>query len=322
MNQAIFSHSKYQLQPDYINTLSTQYEANFLSVDFQEQDEAAKTINNYLSNRTNGEINHVVSPADLSETTLLLTSSIQFEARWKVSGMFHKFHFNFQFSNMCCPTTLLQYPFDSEKTELRHFFCENGQSVRLIRDVPMMTQTNTFRKAYVRRLGATVVELPYGGSGDRDDRFSMLLIYPHAALNAIFRELRTFDIGSIFDESNENNYNEIDLTLPKFEIKSNLNVRWILEGMGVSDVFSSSNADLSRMFVNQTPRPYLSHVLHKARIQVDEAGSTVAAAVTVADFSSKSFAEEIIFNRPFGYLVIDHLTDSILFAGKVGNPLS
>lgn len=84
MNQAIFSHSKYQLQPDYVNTLATQYEANFLSVDFQEQDEAARTINNYLSNQTNGEIDHVVSPADLSETTLLLTSSIRFEARWKV----------------------------------------------------------------------------------------------------------------------------------------------------------------------------------------------------------------------------------------------
>lgn len=212
--------------------------------------------------------------------------------------------------------TVLQYPFDSEKTELRHFFRENGQ---LIGDVPMMTQTNVFRKVYVRQLSATVVELPYGS--DYSNRFAMLLIYPHAPLNAVFRKLRTFDIGSIFDESNENNYNEIDLTLPKFEIKSNLNVKWVLEGMGVSDVFSSTNADLSRIFVNQTPRPYLSHVLHKARIQVNEVG-TIAAAVTVAEFGFKSFAEEINFNRPFGYLITESSTNSILFAGKVRNPLS
>lgn len=92
VNQAMFTNSKYHLQPDYINTLVNKYEANFLPVDFQQQNEAAQTINNYVSNRTNGQVNRIVNPDDLSETTLMLTSSILFESQWRVS-IFHTIHF-------------------------------------------------------------------------------------------------------------------------------------------------------------------------------------------------------------------------------------
>lgn len=103
VNQAIVTHSKYHLQPDYINTLVNQYAAHFLSVDFQKQNEAAKTINDYLSERTNGQIPNTINPNDLSGTTLLLTSSILFKGQWKVSIIFDNLHFNpfFFFSNIC-----------------------------------------------------------------------------------------------------------------------------------------------------------------------------------------------------------------------------
>lgn len=187
----------------------------------------------------------------------------------------------------------------------------------------MMTQTKVLRQAYVRRLEATFVELPYGDSMT-DSRFSMLLIYPHASLSSVFRSLRTFNIAEIFKASPTNNddgeYNEIAITVPKFEINSNLNLKSMLERMGVRDVFNPADANLSKMFSNPTQPPYLSHVLHKARIQVNEHG-TIASAATVANFSFKSLPDEIIFNRPFGYLIVDQLTNSILFAGQVKNPL-
>lgn len=96
VNQAMFTDSKYQLQPEYVDTLVNQYEANFLSVDFQQQGETAQTINNYLSNRTNGQINSVVNPDDLTETTLVLTSMMHFEGKWKVSSSIEYVIFSFQ----------------------------------------------------------------------------------------------------------------------------------------------------------------------------------------------------------------------------------
>lgn len=193
----------------------------------------------------------------------------------------------------------------------------------------MMTQTtDRLRNVYIESLKSTIVELPYGDYDDDDDesltthRFSMLLIHPHARLSVVFRALRTFDIANIFNAfpNDENNFNEIILTLPKFEINSNFNAKIQLEQLGVTDVFNPNEADLSKMFSNRTQLPYLSHVLHKARIRVHEFG-TIAAAVTVGSFSYKSFADEIIFDRPFGFLITDQLTNSILFAGQVKNPL-
>lgn len=177
----------------------------------------------------------------------------------------------------------------------------------------MMRQRNEFRNVYIGYINATVVELPY------DNRFSMLLIYPHASLNTVFDALRTFDIVSIFKPPLSSDIG-MTITVPKFEINSKINVKSELEQMGVRDVFNPTDANLSKMFSNSTQRPYLSHVVHKARIQVNEAG-TIATAVTVANFEDKSLGDEITFNRPFGYLIIDQLTDSILFAGQVKNPL-
>lgn len=177
----------------------------------------------------------------------------------------------------------------------------------------MMIQKNEFRYVRSSRINATVVELPY------DNRFSMLLIYPHASLNTVFDALRTFDIVSIFKPSFQNDF-ELTIAVPKFEINSKINVKSELEEMGMRDVFNPNDANLSKMFSNSTQRPYLSHVVHQARIQVNETG-TIAAAVTAVNIFDKIASNVITFNRPFGYLIIDRLTDSILFAGQVKNPL-
>lgn len=192
----------------------------------------------------------------------------------------------------------------------------------------MMTQKIVLRQAYISRLDATVVELPYDDRSDSDsltgNRFSMLLIHPHASLNSVFRSLRTINISSIFDafptSDDDEMLTEIVLTVPKFEINLSLNLKPLLERMGVRDVFNPADANLSKMFSNPTPPPCLSHVLHKARILVNEHG-TVASSVTAVNFGYKSLAEEITFDRPFAYLIVDQLTNSILFAGQVKNPL-
>lgn len=99
VNQGIFTHSKYHVQANFVNKLTNEYEANFLSVNFQKPDEATKSINDYLSNRTNGRIKDVVNAGDLPEATLMLTSSTLFEGRWKVSIFFINYISVFILSN-------------------------------------------------------------------------------------------------------------------------------------------------------------------------------------------------------------------------------
>lgn len=84
VNQALFSDINRPLVNDYVNVLVSDYEADHLPVNFRIPSTAVKTVNDHISYRTQGRIQEVVKPEDLSEAQLLLTSSIFFKGLWKV----------------------------------------------------------------------------------------------------------------------------------------------------------------------------------------------------------------------------------------------
>lgn len=197
------------------------------------------------------------------------------------------------------------------------FYRENGD---FMAEVPMMFQRNTFPLAMINALDATIVELPYG----EQDRLCMLLIYPmrNTTLANVFHKLHSFDIEQIhyelhrYDNTEDFEETEVDLYLPKFSIDSDLELRTVLQYLGIVDIFSDK-ANLTRM---SSQKIYVSRVFHKAIIQVDEAG-TVAAAVTGGSLSFKQSPIEIVFNRPFGFFITDRITHTLLFAGQIRHPL-
>jgi serpin B len=94
-------------------------------------------------------------------------------------------------------------------------------------------------------------------------------------------------------------------------------------GMGVA--FTPGVADFSQM----TPEPaelYISQVLHKAVVEVNEEG-TEAAAVTAISIGVTSVEPEeerfrFVADRPFFFVIRDDLTGSVLFMGAVNDPIS
>lgn len=115
---------------------------------------------------------------------------------------------------------------------------------------------------------------------------------------------------------------EVTVELPKFklEYENRLNDELIKMGLGVA--FSSSEADFSRISDIST---YISYVLQKTFIDVNESG-TEAAAVTIIGIEVTSIGDgelqPISFdvNKPFVYLIKENVTGSICFMGKVGAP--
>lgn len=85
--------------------------------------------------------------------------------------------------------------------------------------------------------------------------------------------------------------------------------------MGITDVFDPTRANLSKINTNY----YISSVLHKTKIRVDEKG-TEAAAVTTSIFANKATPPKFQANRPFLYFIVDKPTRLILFAGVYKNP--
>lgn len=184
-----------------------------------------------------------------------------------------------------------------------------------------MTQLNNFAYATLDTINASFIELPYGDDG----RFSMILIYAHSTLTEVFKTLNQFDVAKIHSEIHRDDVDafgdanfQTSITLPRFSIDSDLELRTVLEYLGIVDIFDGTKASLSKM-TNQPS--HVSGVFHKAILEVNEIGTTAAAASS-AFLTFSSFPREFIFNRPFGFLITDRITHTLLFAGQVRHPLA
>jgi len=85
--------------------------------------------------------------------------------------------------------------------------------------------------------------------------------------------------------------------------------------MGIKDLFDQSRANLASINSNY----FVSSVLHKTKIRVDEKG-TEASAVTTSIFANKATPPKFHANRPFIYFIVDKSTRLILFAGAYQTP--
>jgi serpin B len=108
--------------------------------------------------------------------------------------------------------------------------------------------------------------------------------------------------------------------MPRFKTTSSFNLNEVLKSMGMTEAFSM-DADFSGMTGNK--ELYLSAVLHKAYVDVNEEG-TEAAAATAAVMTLKGRPPEkrVVFraDHPFVFIIRDNSTDSILFMGRVTDP--
>jgi serine protease inhibitor len=109
---------------------------------------------------------------------------------------------------------------------------------------------------------------------------------------------------------------DLDLRLPRFTLDYKEDLADALSRRGMAAAFQSG-ADFAPM---GSPGFYLGGVLHKTRLEVDEEGTTAAAATGVAVLASVPRVKTLVFNRPFALLLCDIQTNAVLFAGIVYEP--
>jgi len=109
--------------------------------------------------------------------------------------------------------------------------------------------------------------------------------------------------------------------MPKFKFDSNFSLKEVLAEMGMPDAFSPDDADFSGMAGSR--ELFISDVLHKAFVDVNEEGTEAAAATAVVVGITSAPQEpsvKVSIDRPFIFLIRDIETDTILFVGRVLNP--
>ena len=119
-------------------------------------------------------------------------------------------------------------------------------------------------------------------------------------------------LASPIDES-------VEIALPKFKAEFSDELSENLKALGMTDAFDGEKADFTALGTSDEGNIYISRVLHKTFIQVDEEG-TKAAAATAVEATTESAAlypHSVLLNRPFVYMIVDLETGLPFFLGAL-----
>jgi serpin B len=296
---AIWGQKDYTFLQDFLDILAENYGAGLRLLDFENAPEPSRiTINDWVSDQTEGRIKDLIPPGSISGITrLVLTNAIYFNAAW-------------------------QNAFQKEATSDGTFYLLDRNEIT----VPMMHQTEWFN--YTEGSDYQAVELPYDGN-----ELSMLVLLPKAGQFTAFED--SLDAGKVASVVQALDNKKVVLTMPKLEFTSSFNLNAALSDMGMPVAFVSPpepGLPCSTRYANFSGMIgkcdlYISDVIHKAFISVAETGTEAAAATAViigmATASPQMEPEQIVYmtiDHPFIFLIRDIQTGTILFVGRVMNP--
>jgi len=247
-------------------------------------DATRKEINGWIEDKTGGMLPDFL-PANLpEETAMALINAVYLKAEWRV-------------------------PFNEEATHAREFTLENGETV----EADFLSSRGN--RYYIDSDGAEGVMLPY-----RDSALGFVALRPKEGALKAFSSTLTAERLNGYIDSAENRL--LELKMPKFEVEFSAPLGDLLREMGLTDAFDPDLADFSAM--SEIDRLYISEVLQKVKVVVNEQG-TEAAAATMITMAEGAMIEppqpvELTLDTPFLYAIVDMESGVPLFIGCMDNP--
>jgi len=285
---SIWGQVGYDFLPAFLDVLAENYGAGLRLTDFmKDPDKSRVIINDWISDQTEDRIEDLIPEGKITPLTrLVLANAIYFKATWL-------------------------HQFDESRTRDREFNLLGGEQV----NVPMMSLSEPASLLYAQGKGYQAIELPYVGN-----QVAMTIIMPDAGkFEEIEASLHAARIEAILADMD---HKAVALRLPKFSFESSFSMAQTLAAMGMPDAVSIADADFSGM--DGTHDLYIENVFHKAFVAVDEAGTEAAAATAVVMSLKAAMPSgiELTIDHPFIFLIRDTVTGSVLFVGRVLNPVS
>ena len=123
--------------------------------------------------------------------------------------------------------------------------------------------------------------------------------------------------SGVFEQIKNGNDEPVMVTMPKFSAEYSTELSDVLKAMGMNDAFDMDQADFSGIADVNKGELYISRVIHKTAINVDEKGTKAGAATAVEMKTNGAFLNAVYLNRPFVYMIVDNQTCLPLFIGQV-----
>ncbi|MDG1894358.1 MAG: serpin family protein [Fuerstiella sp.] len=286
----LWGNEGYEFLPKFMAVTREKYAAELTRLDFGQTERARQTINDWVENQTEDKIAELLPAGALSpDTKLVLTNAVYFHGIWAD-------------------------PFKKDRTKEDTFHLTATDSIT----VPMMHRSDEFRYGAVDEL--QILELPYG-----DGSLSMVVLLPKQidGLSGLESRLTVQNLqrwmASVTYED------EVKVYLPKFRATSQFKMADPLKALGMESAFDPNAADFSGMTGGRDL--FISEVIHKAFVDVNEEGTEAAAATgiimqpTSAPFEEAKEPPVFRADHPFVFMIRDNRNGAIMFLGRITTPL-
>lgn len=277
---AIYTNRGYTLKSDFSKDMAAYYKANAKTLDFSLPD-AAKEMNGWTNKQTNGMIPEIVDTLNPHAVTYLL-NAVYFQAKWTKQ-------------------------FDAKKTQREDFTNANGAKVK----VEMMH--NKAEALYAYNDTYSTLWLPYGS----DTAWNMMVLLPREG-KTVDDVMATLTTANWKETLNNAQRTELDINMPKFTTNNTTELNELLKAMGIQRAFNRNYAQIPNMC--EKVNLFISKMLQKARIEVDEEGSKATAVNVTGTMETTALPMmlekgEFHADRPFVYLISENNSNAIFFVG-------
>jgi serpin B len=309
VSNALWVEQTFHLAVPFVDECRKNYNAAVLGVDFVNNSDAArKTINDSIAAQTHDKIKDLLAPNSVDRSTaLVLTDAIYFKGTWET-------------------------PFPKNATTDQPFHAPGGKDVT----VPLMKSPSGTMYGYSETDEAQILSLAYkaapatpaaGGAAAENaarlasNKLSMLIVLPRK-VDGLAEIEKQATAANIDKWAAGLRRQPVQVYLPRFTMTSEFELSKELKALGMTDAFARS-ADFSGISASADGKLFISSVIHKAFVDVNEEGTEAAAASAVTMVRSMAMPGnrvEFRADHPFLFLIRHEPTGSILFMGHVTNP--
>lgn len=283
---ALFPQKDYGFADAFLDICTTDFMADIYTLDYiNEPVDSTKRINDWGDEKTHGKIPKILNQPLDSSTRLVLANALYFLGDWVT-------------------------PFEANHTYDDTFFGAVGEST-----IPFMHAEQTV--LYMEGETYQMIILPFLGDDGMTGPFAMSFMLPKNKNTPedVARELSESDFADAIANARDT---LVRISLPKFEFEYETSMVETMKRLGMEDAFNDS-----ARFDKMTDGPnglFISDILHKTYVRIDEEGAEAAAITTVimAETAMPIDPEQpVIFNAdsPFLFSIFDTTDGTILFTG-------
>ena len=290
-----------KIKEEFITLLEESYDSELFKADFGDN-ATAGLINSWVGEKTHGRIDNIINSID-PDAVMYLINAIYFKAAWTIA-------------------------FNKDETNTDKFFLADGTETEAdfmsFRDSDDVQEMIKYGNYLINDQYVAGVRVPYGRGA-----FAFYAFVANPDYGTSDDDVLPLDeiIGKIVEKGVADylpsaTYKDYRIILPKFKFEYKKSLKDIFKSLGLERIFATGGLTA----VN--PMLYVSEITHKTYIETNEDGTEAAAVTEVVVDPGAAPGEEgpsrflgFYGRRPFFFFIRDERNGTILFIGKVENPV-